>query len=504
MKIFRVFFAALALTAAARAEVKLPSIISDHMVVQADTTIPIWGWAEPGEQVTVSLGGQSQTATAGADGKWTVKLGKYKAGGEALTLTAKGKNTVTVNDVLVGEVWLGSGQSNMALQVTRVTNAADEIAAAQLPTFRMFTVRSGPAASPQEDCVGTWQVCDVKTVPLFSAAAFFFGRELQKALGVPVGMINSSVGGTPIESWISSEAQENSPELKAAFEEQAKSEAGFNVEAAKAKYEADLAKWKDAEAKAKAAGKKPPTAPRDPLAVRRTKGGVAGLFNGKIAPLIPYALRGAIWYQGEANSSKAKAGNYQYQLPLLIADWRTRWGYDFPFAWVQLPNFDGGPLRDWPMMREAMLKTLKVKNTGMAIAIDIGEPKDIHPKNKQEVGRRLGLWALGTVYGKKVASISGPLPAGHKVKGSEVVLEFSHADGGLVAKDGELKGFVIAGEDKQWKPAQAKIDGGKVIVSSAEVKQPVAVRYAWENNPECNLTNGAGLPASPFRTDDWK
>jgi sialate O-acetylesterase len=500
----RIIFTGLALATAAQADVKLPSIISDHMVVQADTPIPVWGWAEPGEEVTISLGSDTQSAKASAEGKWTVKLGKHKAGGEALTLTAKGKNTLTVKDVLVGEVWLGSGQSNMALQVSRANNAAEETAAAQYPAIRMFTVRSGPATNPQEDCGGSWQVCEPKTVPVFSAAAFFFGRELHKALGVPVGMINSSVGGTPIESWISREAQEKSPELKAAYAEQAKGEAAFNEAAAKAKYEADLAKWKEADAKAKAAGKRSPNAPRDPLAVRRTKGGVGGLFNGKIAPLIPYALRGAIWYQGEANSAAAKAINYQYQLPLLISDWRSRWGSDFPFAWVQLPNFDGGELRDWPMMREAMLKTLKVKNTGMAIAIDIGEPKDIHPKNKQEVGRRLGLWALGSVYGQKVASISGPLPAGHDIRGSEVVLKFKHTDGGLVAKDGELKGFVIAGDDQQWKPATAKIAGEQVIVSSLEVKKPAAVRYAWANNPECNLTNGAGLPASPFRTDDWK
>jgi len=232
------------------------------------------------------------------------------------------------------------------------------------------------------------------------------------------------------------------------------------------------------------------------------KGNVGGLFNGKIAPLIPYAIRGALWYQGEANSTPDKAPFYQAQLTLLVNDWRARWGYDFPFAWVQLPNF-GGAGRDWPAVREAMLKTLALKDTGMAITIDIGEEKDIHPKNKQDVGRRLAAWALGTVYGQKVAT-SGPLPAGHQVRGSEVLLSFKHTDGGLVAKGGELKGFVVAGEDKQWKSARARIEGDKVIVSSADVKQPVAARYAWENWPTCNLYNGAGLPASPFRTDDWK
>ena len=235
--------------------------------------------------------------------------------------------------------------------------------------------------------------------------------------------------------------------------------------------------------------------------MHQQKGGVGGLFNGKIAPLIPYAIRGAIWYQGEANTHGFKAQFYQYQLPLLVSDWRTRWGSEFPFAWVQLPNFTAD--EGWCLVREAMLKSLKVPNTGMAVAIDIGEPKNIHPKNKQEVGRRLGMWALGAVYGKNVAT-SSPLPAEHAASGHEMVVTFSHADGGLVAKGGALKGFVIAGADHQWKPAQARIEGNRVIVSSPDVPQPVAVRYAWADNPDCNLYTAAGLPASPFRTDDGK
>jgi hypothetical protein len=221
-----------------------------------------------------------------------------------------------------------------------------------------------------------------------------------------------------------------------------------------------------------------------------------------IAPILPYGIQGAIWYQGESNAGRG--AQYAELFPGMITDWRTRWGYEFPFAWVQLPNFNGGEARDWPTVREQMLKTLSVPKTGMAITIDIGEAKDIHPKNKQEVGRRLALWALGSVYGKKVASVSGPLPAGHEIRGSEVVLKFSHTDGGLAAKGGELKGFVIAGADREWKPATARIEVDRVIVSNPEVKQPVAARYAWENYPECNLVNGAGLPASPFRTDDAK
>jgi sialate O-acetylesterase len=490
----------LALGCSAFAEVKLPAILSDHLVLQREMAVPIWGWADPGEEVSVTLGGQTQTARTAPDGKWSVKLEKLAAG-EGLTLTVKGRNTLVVKDVLVGEVWLGSGQSNMAMTVNRSLDYEREKKAANLPQIRMFTVKSGPADTVQTDCQGSWVVCSPESVGGFSATLYFCGREIHKTLGVPVGLINSSVGGTPIESWIDAAAQKSVPELKGFFDAQAAPNKNFDPEKAKATYEKQLAAWKVAAQEARAEGKAPPTAPRDPVALRARKGNVGGLFNGKIAPLIPYAIRGALWYQGEANSTPEKASYYQYQLPLLVKDWRTRWGSEFPFAWAQLPNFDGGA-RDWPTVREAMLKTLALPRTGMGINIDIGEAKDIHPRNKQEAGRRLAQWALGSVYGKSVAT-SGPLPAGHEIRGAEVVLKFKHTDGGLVAREGDLRGFVIAGEDQQWKPAKARIDGERVIVSSPEVPQPRAVRYAWENNPSCNLYNGAGLPASPFRTDSW-
>lgn len=493
--------ALLSLAATARADVKLPAIFGNHMVLQRDAAVPVWGTAAPGEEVTVAIAGQTASAKAGADGKWSVKLTKLAADGPQ-TLTVKGKNTVTFSDVLVGEVWLGSGQSNMAMTVNRAKDYEQEQAAAKFPEIRMFTESSAAATTAQTEGKGEWVVCSPETVGRFSATAFFFGREIHRTLKVPVGLINSSVGGTPIESWIAPDAQKASPELKGFFEGQKQAAKDFDPVKAKAKFEQDQAKWKEAAKKAKAEGKPAPKAPRDPVALNERKGNVGGLFNGKIAPLIPYAIRGALWYQGEANSTPDKALFYHAQLTLLVNDWRARWGYDLPFAWVQLPNF-GGAGRDWPAVREAMLKTLALKDTGMAITIDIGDEKDIHPKNKQDVGRRLAAWALGTVYGQKVAT-SGPMPAGHQVRGSEVLLSFKHTDGGLVAKGGELKGFVVAGEDKQWKSARARIEGDKVIVSSADVKQPVAARYAWENWPTCNLYNGAGLPASPFRTDDWK
>ena len=482
------------------ADVRLPSLFSEHMVLQREAQTPVWGWATPGEQVTVAIGGQTQTARADAHGKWTVKLANLQAGGPQ-KLTVQGKNSLSVNDVLVGEVWLGSGQSNMGLRVSGAQNFEQEQKNANLPQVRMFTVTSGAADTPQDDCKGQWIVCAPQTVGDFSATLYFFGREVYKSLDVPVGLINSSVGGTPIESWISSDVQHTSPELKPFFEASAQEDKVFDAVTAKAKYEKDLARWKEVAKKARKDGRAVPRAPRDPVATRERKGNVGGLFNGKIAPLIPYAIRGAVWYQGEANTHGDKAQFYQYQLPLLVTDWRARWGSEFPFAWVQLPNFTAG--EGWCVVREAMLKSLKVPNTGMAVAIDIGEPKNIHPKNKQEVGRRLGMWALGTVYGKKIAT-SGPLPAAHTVRGNEMVVSFAHADGGLVAKGGNLKGFVIAGADYQWKPAKARIEGEDVIVSSADVPQPVAVRYAWADNPDCNLYNAAGLPASPFRTDDAK
>lgn len=487
------------------AEFRLATIFTHHAVLQRDAKVPIWGWADVGEKVTVGFAGQTKTATSDATGKWMVKLDPLKASVEPRTLTvtaAHSTSKIVINDILVGEVWLGSGQSNMAFPVSRADGFEKEKRAVNMPVVRMFKEESGPSGTPRADSKGTWTVCTPETVGAFSATLFFFGREIHKSLGVPVGLINSSVGGTPIERWIAPEAQRATPALSSFFKSLDQSAPDPSL-VAEDKFDEALARWKEAAKKAREENQPVPSKPRKRSIQEADKGNLGSLFNGKIAPLIPYRIRGAIWYQGEANAKGAKSHFYQYQLPLLVKDWRARWGYDFPFAWAQLPNF-GADAADWPTVREAMLKTLALPKTGMGINIDIGEEKNIHPKNKQEVGRRLSLWALGTVYKQRVASTSGPLPAGNKVRGSEVVLSFSHTDGGLIAKDGKLKGFVIAGADKQWQPATARIAGDKVIVSSPDVMQPVAVRYAWENFPTCNLYNGAVLPASPFRTDDWK
>lgn len=484
-----------------RADVRLPAVFSDHMVLQRDATVPVWGWADPGEKVTVTIGGQVQAATADTAGKWMVKLSRLDRVVPP-TLTVKGRNTITINDVLVGEVWLGSGQSNMAMTVARSQDFDTEKPAAVFPEIRMFKEESPAAGTPQEMGAGRWVVCSPETIGSFSATLYFFGRELHRTLGGPVGLINSSVGGTPIESWIAPEVQRAAPELKPLFAAAESGNVKAAPEAAMKKYERDLAKWQEDAKQARAAKQKAPRRPQNPMEVQERKGNIGGLFNGKIAPLIPFAIRGALWYQGEANTVPARAPYYEHQLRLLVNDWRARWGQTFPFAWAQLPNFSGAG-RDWPVVREGMLKTLALPRTGMAITIDVGEEKDIHPKNKQEVGRRLSLWALGTVYGRKVPAVSGPLPAGHQTRGSEIVLRFKHADGGLVARGGTLDGFAIAGADRQWKPARARIDGDRVVVSHPEVPQPAAVRYAWENFPRTTLYNGAGLPASPFRTDTW-
>jgi sialate O-acetylesterase len=483
--------AACAVFSSARADVKLPAIFSDHMVFQQDVAVPLWGWANPGEQVSVSFAGQKKTVQTGADGVWNVKIAKLAAGGQPQTLTVQGKNTVKIEDVLVGEVWLCSGQSNMAMNVARAKDFEREKAAAQLPQIRMFKESSGGATVPQSKCSGRWEICAPESVGGFSATAYFFGREIHKALGRPVGLINSSVGGTPIESWTSQEAQKSVPELQPLFQTWADKEASWDPAKAQANFEKQQAAWKQAVARAKAKGKTPPRPPRKPSEPRLDNHSPGNLFNGKIAPLIPYAIRGAVWYQGESNAGDGQL--YGIQLPLLIRDWRSRWGEgEFPFAWVQLPNFHAPqrePVEDsgWVLVQEGMLKTLRLPNTGMAITVDVGEAGNIHPTNKQAVGHRLALWALAKVYGQPGPSC-GPIPRGQRIEGHQIIVSLEHCDGGLTAKGDKLKGFAIAGADKKWVKADAQIQGDMVVVSSPEVPQPVAVRYAWPPTPTATCT----------------
>ena len=488
------------------ADVTLPAIFSDHLVLQCQTALPVWGWADPGEEVTVTLGEQTETTTADPTGKWSVTLAALEAGGPH-TLTVKGKNTIEVADVLAGEVWLASGQSNMAMAVASSANFPEEQAAADHPGIRMFTVARVPGETPQQRCEGQWQVSSPETVGGFSATAYFFGRHLHEQLGVPVGLINSSWGGTPVEAWTSLQTQEALPELRPLLENWSRQVANYDPEAAKTRYENEMAQWRKNVEQAEAAGEQPPRQPQPPVDPRVSPHRPANLYNGMIAPLVPYALRGAIWHQGESNAGNA-AHLYGLQLAAMINNWRQVWGQDnFPFEWVQLPNFrtpQEQPVETsgWVIVQEEMFKTLAVPNTGMAITIDVGEADDIHPKNKQDVGKRLALWALGTTYAKEIV-FSGPLYRSMRKEDGKIVLAFDHVGDGLVAKEGKLKGFAIAGEDREFVFAEAEIAGKMVVVSSPTVKDPVAVRYAWASNPNCNLSNSAGLPASPFRTDDW-
>lgn len=483
-------------------ELKLPALFSDHMVLQADQPITVWGWAKPNDAITVTLADQTATATTAGDGTWQVRLGKLSATPEPQQLIVKGRSTLTVNDVLIGEVWLASGQSNMAFRFDRGEYPANESAAAALPQIRMFTVKGHATRIPQNDCEGSWIVASPETVQAFSAVAWFFGKSLHQKLNLPVGLINSSWGGTDIAAWTSEPIQLKVPTLKTHIEAWNKKAESFDETAALSAHKKRLADWKTLAAKAKAAGQEIPRAPRYEPHPDVYQNRPANLYNGMISPLIPFSLRGAIWYQGEHNcATQEKASLYATQLPLLIKDWRKQWRSNFPFAWVQLPNFEHTGFRPW--VREAMLKSLTIPNTGMAVTIDVGEANDNHPKDKKTVGERLSLWAQARVYRQKIPAFSGPLPAGHEIKGSAITLKFDHTQGGLHAKAENLTGFLIAGADQQWKPATAKIVGREVIVSHPDITQPVAVRYSWAANPDGNLYNGENLPASPFRTDAW-
>ncbi len=507
-KIALTFALALFLPAVAQAEAKLPAVFGHHMVLQRDKPVSVWGTAEPGEKVTIALAGQTKTATADGQGNWSLRLDAIQAGGPH-QLTVRAANTLTIEDVLVGEVWLCSGQSNMAMNVAGTLNAEEEIAAADYPELRMLSVARNAAEEPQTDCQGEWLVSSPETAGRFSATAFYFGRRLHQELDVPIGLINSSWGGTAVEAWTSMDAQRSVDELEPIFKPWQERISGYDPAAAQRQYERAAASWESRVAKAKAAGKRPPRRPAKPLHPRLNQNRPANLFNGMISPLVPYGLRGAIWYQGERNSNGPTAVLYGLQLQTLIADWRTRFDQgDFPFLFVQLPNFmapqqEPSETSGWVMVREGMLNTLKTPNTGMAVTVDIGEEKDIHPKNKQDVGKRLAAWALATTYDVgKVAG--GPIYNSFEKHGGEITLRFDNVGDGLaIAGGGPLKGFAVAGDDRKFVWADARIEGDKVIVSSSKVRGPLAVRYAWASNPTCNLANGAGIPASPFRTDDW-
>jgi len=649
-----------ALVSPAFADVTLPAIFSDHAVLQKSSKVPVWGRAEPGEEITITLDSIKAQTTAGENGKWQTQLDLSRSGPGPFNLVVQGKNTLTISDVVVGEVWLASGQSNMEWVLKNTTNATTEIASSANPLLRHFSVVKGEAAVPITGYQGKWIVAAPETSGSFTAVGYYFSRDLQRALKAPVGLIHSSWGGTPVETWTSKEALDSDPDLKAGAE---KAETELKTYPRRLRtYLLGYPAWQETEGRKdrpfsgvpSADGWQPATIPgklgeAGALWLRRTvqvspeqagkpvtialsewlrgieqvywNGTLVGstsleqavktpgdrrhtvpaalvnageaviairifnadgeikipsainlgklqapagaweqkteftlpalsesakatmpkspgaepwswqapshLYNAMIHPLIPYAIKGAIWYQGESNVGRA----YQYRkaFPLLIKDWRARWGQgDFPFLFCQLANMTGKQTMpgeaNWAELREAQSLTLSVPNTGQAVLIDVGDSGNVHPQNKADVGARLAAIALTQTYGQAVP-FSGPVYLGMKIDGGKIRLAFKQADGGLVAKPlpatysvdsangataplvrnntGELEGFAICGADRKWVWAEAKIEGTQVVVSSAQVLAPVAVRYGWANNPTCNLYNGAGFPASPFRTDDF-
>lgn len=537
-------------TQPALAKIKLPHVFTDHLVLQREAEAPVWGWADAGEKVTVTFAGQNKTVTANDHGKWLVKLDPLAASNEPHDLTVSGlDSSVKISDVLVGDVWLASGQSNMGFPLFAAHNATEVLPAAQDSLLRFFRVKTHTSAEPQTDCSGSWELTTPATAKNFSAVAYFFAQEIRRDQNVPVAVLQAPWGGTSIETWISLAGLKQSPPLTNVLARWDKAMADYkriNADPANpvAAYELDLKRWQkevqpafDAAMKkynadkdaGKEVGPKPqPAQPEpnnpDPMGMpspSRRPGTPTVNFNGMIAPLTPFALRGVIWYQGEANASHGL--EYRELFPRLIEDWRNQWTQegvsDFPFLYVQLPcnGKDTAPVAEsgLPWLQEAQLLTLKVPRTGMAIAIDVGDPNNVHPTDKIDVGKRLALVARKKVYHEDIVA-SGPLFKDFKIEGGKIRISFTETGTGLIAgqqpwlargvdpfpKD-KLIGFFIAGEDRKWFAAEANIDGDAVVVFSASVPKPRAVRYGWANSPRCNLYNKEGLPASPFRTDEW-
>jgi len=440
-------FCIINVAAQAKAEVKVPSIFGDNMVVQRDVELPVWGQAEPGEKVTVTIGEASASATAGEKGDWSAKLPAMKCTPDqtGLTMTVKGTNTITLNNILVGEVWIGSGQSNMEFELQGSVGGKEAVAAADLPNIRLYQIPHTKNWYPQKDVNASWKVCTPETAEKFSAVLFYFGKRLHDELKVPIGLIDASWGGTAIEPW---------------------------------------------------------TATRD------DRSHVGIYYNGMIAPLHPFPIRGVTWYQGETNVFGGNGIKHYDKTVELVESWRRKWHNEkMPFYMVQLAPWGGrygaGQL---PALWEAQVASLKIPNTGLVVTTDlVDDIQDIHPRQKKPIGERLALWALTKDYGREGLVYSGPLYKSMKIEGNKIRVSFAHLGGGLASRDGkELSEFQIAGEDGKFVPAVAVIDGKTVVVSAEGVTAPKNVRLGWRNDAMPNLMNKAKLPASPFKTDDWQ
>lgn len=483
------------------AAIMLAAPFTDHAVLQRDRSVPVWGRAGPGAKITVAFRDQKMETTAGADGHWLVRLAPMPASAEGAELVVTGPDTVTLHDVLVGEVWLASGQSNMEWPLSMARDGAGEVAAANYPLVRHLRVEHSPSDSPV-DTVKTsgWQTATPQCAGAFTAVGYFFARALSQKLGVPVGIVHSSWGGTPIESWLGEPALRKTrawPRFDTQWQE------ALSVFPQRlAEYPALDDAWRKADEEEHATGKKNPLPWPHPPVGPGTAYAPGGLFNGMIMPLAPYALRGVLWYQGESNVGQP--GEYPELFTAMIRDWRRLWTQgDFPFYFVQLPNYaDGHPDgRQWARLREAQTKVLTLPNVAMVVTIDVGEPDNVHPHNKKPVGERLAQLAASQTYGLPGAW-SGPVFQSAVRAGAALRVRFAHA-GELVARATPLTGFEIAGADRIFHPAMANIEDSSVLVSAPEVPEPEAVRYAWTNSPAAALFNAAGLPAAPFRTDDW-
>ena len=531
---------------------RLADIIADHGVLQRDLPVPIWGTAEPGSEVTVEFADQKKTATADAKGEWVVWLAPMKASDEGRMLRVVNDGVeIRRIDLLVGEVWLASGQSNMGVPVRSVHDADEALKSDDDDALRLYRVPSRPAAAPRRDLKGVWESSTPKTIANASAVAWFFASEIRRTQKCPVGILQAPWGGTPIEAWISLAGFEKDPPLKEGLEKWKKALAKHRevledpdlmkeyraaLKAYSAKHKGDRSGYESdpaPEGVGSAAAKKPDAEPENPDPMdtpspSRRPGTPTVLFNGMIAPVAPYALRGFLWYQGEANAGRGL--DYRAQMKRLIDDWREHWkarlngsasaSAETPwFLWVQLPNCGPDPkpvaTAGWPWLREAQALALDRPRTGMAVTIDIGDPRNVHPADKSDVARRLALIARRHIYGETLQA-SGPRFKSLRVEGASAELQFDEIGGGLIIGEApwrpkgveplptdHLVGFFVAGQDRQWYEATAEICGDKVVVSSPSVPQPVAVRYGWANSPRCNLYNAEHLPAAPFRTDDW-
>ena len=492
------FLCLLGICISAQAEVSLPNIFGDHMVFQREQANPVWGKATPGEKVSVSIGEQFHTTTTSIDGSWRVTLEPLEVGGP-YELEIQGNNTLIFSDILVGEVWVCSGQSNMQWPVRASADVELQVASANYPEIRLLSVPQIASQEPRDNFNGSWDICNPKTVADFSAVGYSFGRRLHNTLGVPIGLIDNAWGGSAVEAWIPRDTLESAgqyDELLSSWDEKAAAMTDQIFAAKVATYK----KWvADGEQGAKR------RAPRDS---RTSQHRPANLFNGVLYPIIGYGIRGAIWYQGESNAGRA----YQYRslFPLMIKTWRQHWQQgDFPFYWVQLADFkqEAPEPRDsaWAELREAQSMALSLPNTGQAVIIDAGEGRDIHPRDKETVANRLARIALARDYGVEMAWQS-PSYDSMRIDGNAISIQLKHvSEGGLHTFDVyEVMGFEIAGEDQKFVWAEAKLEGkNKVAVSSPQVPKPVAVRYAWGDNPVVNLQDRNGLPVTPFRTDDW-